>query len=127
MIKKIAPGKNLTYSIGQVASHVNLPQSVLRYWETVFPLLNPIKSAGGSRQYSDADVTIILRIKELLYEKGFTIKGANHQLQSDRLSIQSDSSEPLDEPHVQTSKLETLSSPQDLIQRLKKLIQILED
>jgi len=127
MIKKINPGKNLTYSIGQVASHVNLPQSVLRYWETVFPLLNPVKSAGGSRQYSDADVTIVIRIKELLYEQGFTIKGANHQLQTDRESIPSDSLESPDKPDVHTAKYETLKSPQDLIQRLKKLIQILED
>ena len=60
----------LTYSIGQVAAHTELPQSVLRYWETVFTRLNPLKSPGGSRQYSDADIAIIQRIKELLYEKG---------------------------------------------------------
>ena len=68
------------YTIGQVADYFDLPQSVLRYWETVFDVLNPEKSAGGIRQYSDRDLKIISEIKHLLYQRGFTIKGANNLL-----------------------------------------------
>lgn len=68
------------YTIGQVAEYFDLPQSVLRYWETVFDVLNPEKSPGGSRRYSDRDLKIISEIKHLLYQRGFTIKGANKVL-----------------------------------------------
>ncbi len=68
------------YSIGQVAEYFDLPQSVLRYWETVFDALQPEKSPGGSRRYNDHDLKIISEIKHLLYQRGFTIKGANNLL-----------------------------------------------
>ncbi len=68
------------YTIGQVAEYFDLPQSVLRYWETVFDALSPMKSPGGSRRYSDRDLKIISEIKHLLYQRGFTIKGANKLL-----------------------------------------------
>lgn len=67
----------LYYTIGQVSKISGLPQSVLRYWETVFSALNPPKSEGGTRQYREFDVELILEIKRLLYDEGFTIKGAN--------------------------------------------------
>lgn len=74
--------ENIYFTIGQVAEHVDLPQSVLRYWETVFDVLEPQKSKGGNRRYRKKDIEIILKIKKLLYEQGFTIKGANKQLKS---------------------------------------------
>ncbi len=122
----------LTYSIGQVAAHTSLPQSVLRYWETVFPHLNPAKSPGGSRQYSDTDISIIQRIKELLYENGFTIKGANIQMEKEFGAWQSRTSQSLaekGEPSVASSVSSDLMIPdiQNLQQRLKQIIRILED
>ncbi len=63
-------------SIGKVSKIVNLPQSVLRYWETVFEQLNPEKSEGGTRRYTQEDVDNILKIKNLLYKKKYTIAGA---------------------------------------------------
>ena len=68
------------YSIGKVSKIVDLPQSVLRYWETVFDVFDPYKSDGGTRRYSQADIDIILEIKELLYKRKFTIAGAQHAL-----------------------------------------------
>ena len=68
------------YSIGKVSKIVDLPQSVLRYWETVFDIFDPYKSEGGTRRYSQADIDIILEIKELLYKRKFTIAGARHTL-----------------------------------------------
>lgn len=70
-------------SIGQVSEYADLPQSVLRYWETVFERLKPRKSAGGTRQYSEEDIAMILKIKELLYKHGYTIKGANTVINSE--------------------------------------------
>jgi len=63
-------------SIGKVSKIVNLPQSVLRYWETVFEQLNPEKSEGDTRRYTQEDVDTILEIKNLLYKKKYTIAGA---------------------------------------------------
>ncbi|MEJ2054681.1 MAG: MerR family transcriptional regulator, partial [Calditrichaceae bacterium] len=65
------------YTIGQLSKISGLPQSVLRYWETVFDLLTPSKSGGGTRQYSEGDIKLVLEIKKLLYDEGYTIKGAN--------------------------------------------------
>ena len=56
-------------SIGKVSKIVDLPQSVLRYWETVFEHFEPEKSEGGTRRYSQEDVDVILEIKNLLYNK----------------------------------------------------------
>lgn len=70
----------LSYSIGQISELAEIAQSTLRYWETVFITLAPNKTAGGSRRYSKEDVEMILTIKNLLYDQGFTIKGANQFL-----------------------------------------------
>ena len=70
----------LYYTIGQLSKIAGLPQSVLRYWETVFISLNPPKSEGGTRQYTENDVELVLEIKKLLYDEGYTIKGANKLL-----------------------------------------------
>jgi DNA-binding transcriptional MerR regulator len=71
-----------TLSIGKVCKIVDLPQSVLRYWETVFEQLSPVKSDGGTRRYTQEDVDTIFEIKELLYKKKFTIAGAQTYLAS---------------------------------------------
>ena len=106
---------------------MDLPQSVLRYWETVFPLFSPSKSAGGSRQYSDADVKMILRIKELLYKNGFTIKGANLQLGREQISGRPDTTNSVNFSSKVQQENVALKSQDDLILKLKKLIRILED
>jgi DNA-binding transcriptional MerR regulator len=72
--------KQVYYTIGQVSNISELPQSVLRYWETVIDALNPLKSSGGTRQYSESDIELVLKIKKLLYDDGFTIKGANKHI-----------------------------------------------
>jgi DNA-binding transcriptional MerR regulator len=77
------------FSIGQASKLVKLPQSVLRYWETVFKQLKPQKTPGGTRKYSEDDIQTILQIKELLYEKKYTIAGARSKL-SDKVRVVSD-------------------------------------
>jgi len=74
----------LYYSIGEVRAITGLEPYVLRYWETEFPRLKPKKNTGGQRAYQRKDIELILRIKELLYEQGYTIKGARALLRSER-------------------------------------------
>ena len=75
--------RKIYHTIGQVSEFLDLPQSVLRYWETVFDKFDPHKSPGGNRLYTDEDISLIKRIKELLYEQKFTIKGANSRLEKE--------------------------------------------
>ena len=118
----------LTYSIGQVSAHTELPQSVLRYWETVFPRLKPLKSPGGSRQYSDSDIAIIQRIKELVYEKGFKIKGANLQLEKDAApSVVEEMADILLNESPTPAAATTITGARALSEQLKKIIHLLED
>src|ERR1700689_727339 len=74
----------LYFRIGEVATLCHLPAYVLRFWETEFPQLKPVKSSTGQRMYRRKDVENVLRIKKLLYEEGFTIAGARQQIKSDQ-------------------------------------------
>ena len=78
----IIPDK-LYFRIGEVASLCRLPAYVLRFWETEFPQLKPVKSSTGQRMYRKRDVESVVRIKKLLYEDGFTIAGARQQLREE--------------------------------------------
>src|ERR1041385_6591670 len=73
----------LYFRIGEVSKLCKLPAYVLRFWETEFPQLKPVKSSTGQRMYRRRDVTEVLKIRPLLYEEGFTIAGARHQLRAD--------------------------------------------
>ena len=77
---KIKEIKKLYYSIGDVSEITGLKQYVLRYWETEFNILKPGKNKAGNRIYKDKYIKIIRHIKTLLYEKKFTIKGAQQFL-----------------------------------------------
>jgi DNA-binding transcriptional MerR regulator len=76
----------LYFRIGEVATLCRLPAYVLRFWETEFSQLKPVKSSTGQRMYRKRDVESVLRIKQLLYEQGFTISGARQQLRSETKS-----------------------------------------
>jgi DNA-binding transcriptional MerR regulator len=73
----------LYFRIGEVATLCHLPAYVLRFWESEFPQLKPVKSSTGQRMYRKRDVESVLRIKQLLYEQGFTISGARQQLRTE--------------------------------------------
>jgi DNA-binding transcriptional MerR regulator len=70
----------LYFRIGEVASAVGVETHVLRYWETEFRSIRPQKSSRGQRVYSRRDVETLMKVKELLYDRGFTIAGARRQL-----------------------------------------------
>jgi DNA-binding transcriptional MerR regulator len=70
----------LFFRIGDVADLAGLEAYVLRYWETEFPSLRPKKTSNGQRQYRRKDVEVVLEIKRLLYDEGYTIAGARRAL-----------------------------------------------
>ena len=76
------------YTIGDAGRITGLETHVLRFWETEFPELSPVKSNSGRRMYTDEDIEVIERIKTLLYEKTFTIEGARNFLQNQESSVQ---------------------------------------
>ena len=81
MASKARVQKRLYYKIGEACKALGIQPYVLRYWETEFPALTPSKSRSGQRVYSEKELEIIRRIKELLYEEGYTIAGAKKKLE----------------------------------------------
>ncbi len=77
------------YSISEVASMLKLEAYVLRFWEKEFPQLRPKKNRAGNRTYQQKDIELLLQIKHLLYEKGFTIDGARNYLKDNAKSPES--------------------------------------
>ncbi|WP_363349122.1 MerR family transcriptional regulator [Methylocystis echinoides] len=67
-------------TIGEVAEHLDLPQHVLRFWETRFKEIDPVKRAGGRRFYRPRDIELVEAIRHLLYREGYTIKGVQRIL-----------------------------------------------
>jgi DNA-binding transcriptional MerR regulator len=79
-MQKTIPNK-LFFKIGEVCEITDTQPYVLRYWESEFPSLAPAKNSSGQRIYRRRDIETVLRIKELLYEEGFTIAGAKKRLE----------------------------------------------
>src|ERR1700746_1285755 len=75
--------EKLYFRIGEVARLCRLPAYVLRFWETEFPQLKPVKSSTGQRMDRRRDVENVVRIKQLLYEEGYTIAGARQHLRDE--------------------------------------------
>ena len=67
-------------TISEVAAELDLPQHVLRFWETKFSVIRPMKRGGGRRYYRPEDITLLRRIGGLLYTDGYTIKGVQKLL-----------------------------------------------
>jgi DNA-binding transcriptional MerR regulator len=78
--------KKLYYKIREVCEIVGVEAHVLRFWEAEFPTLSPPKSKSGQRTYRPKDIELLLRIRKLLYEDGFTIAGARKKLNESRFA-----------------------------------------
>ena len=72
--------EKLYYSISEVAEMTDVKAYVLRFWEKEFPALRPKKNRGGNRTYQKHEIALVNRIKNLLYEQGYTIEGARQKL-----------------------------------------------
>ena len=101
--------KKLYYSISEVCKLTDLKSYVLRYWETEFRELKPPKNRAGNRTYRKRDIDTINKIKELLYEKKFTIEGARNQL-----AITPQAKESSDESTTEKSKPTVVSSSKEV-------------
>ena len=82
-MEKQIPNK-LFFKIGEVCEITDTQPYVLRYWESEFPALAPAKNSSGQRIYRRRDIETVLRIKQLLYEEGFTIAGAKKRLEAEQ-------------------------------------------
>ena len=69
-------------TISEVSKQIDVPSHVLRFWETKFGQVKPIKRSGGRRYYRSEDIDVLIQIRTLLYKEGYTIKGAKKALNS---------------------------------------------
>jgi len=72
--------EKIFYKIGEVAELAGVRTSVLRFWETEFPFLKPVKSSSGQRLYSKNEVDLVMQVKHLLYDEKFTIEGVKKRI-----------------------------------------------
>jgi DNA-binding transcriptional MerR regulator len=134
------PGKSASAyrTISEVAAELDVPQHVLRFWESKFPQVRPLKRGGGRRYYRPEDVETLRHIRALLYEDGYTIKGAQKLLRVGRRRAgeqpqpggePASAEEPLDAPPVLDDA--TLAAPAgrgegELLRELEALLRELE-
>jgi DNA-binding transcriptional MerR regulator len=97
------------FTIGEVSDLCAVKPHVLRYWEQEFAQLKPVKRRGNRRYYQHHEVLLIRRIRDLLYEQGFTINGARHRLESEMPVV---STRTLDPTMVATSARPAPAAPQ---------------
>ncbi|MCH7612343.1 MAG: MerR family transcriptional regulator [Candidatus Marinimicrobia bacterium] len=108
--------KKLYYSIGEVSELTGLKPYVLRYWETEFKQLSPPKNRAGNRTYRQKDIDTILLIKDLLYTRKFTIKGAKSQLKT---------SESIEEIVESTSTIDHHNGSTEILVKVKQELESL--
>ena len=111
------------FTIGEVAELCGVKPHVLRYWEQEFTQLKPVKRRGNRRYYQHHEVLLIRRIRELLYEQGFTISGARNRLDGpdgDDFKPDAESSS------VQSAKVATLSSDNNTFDFASVKVELLE-
>lgn len=123
MDKKI-PSK-LFFKIGEVCELTDTQPYVLRYWESEFPALAPAKNNSGQRIYRRRDIETILRIKELLYEEGFTIAGAKKKLEAE-MKEQSKGGNSTPQPEAVSSNGALKEEIQSIRAELKGLLELLD-
>lgn len=113
-------------NISEVSSLLNVPAHVLRFWETRFSQIKPIKRSGGRRYYRPEDIKLLTHIRDLLYREGYTIKGAQQVLKSSGQNDKADASASVSPGSDATSEgsadfSKALSLLQQASQRLKQL------
>ena len=87
----IAKSATAFRTISEVSSELDVPQHVLRFWESKFPQLRPLKRGGGRRYYRPEDVDLLRQIQNLLYAEGYTIKGVQRLLKDGKVEDDPDS------------------------------------
>lgn len=80
LVRRSGKSETAFRTISEVAEELDVPQHVLRFWESKFSQVRPLKRGGGRRYYRPEDVALLLRIRDLLYSEGYTIKGVQKLL-----------------------------------------------
>ncbi|MBI5163317.1 MAG: MerR family transcriptional regulator [Magnetospirillum sp.] len=80
LVRRTGKSDSAFRTISEVADELDVPQHVLRFWESKFPQVKPLKRGGGRRYYRPEDVALLRRIRDLLYAEGYTIKGVQKLL-----------------------------------------------
>ena len=120
-------------TISEVSEQLDVPSHVLRFWETKFNQLKPMKRSGGRRYYNRADLELLTTIRDLLYRDGFTIKGAQKALKEKRANPDSalgaeqlpQTSQPSQPSHQ--AQTETSSDNSQLLSSLMMRLQSLDE
>ena len=99
------------FTIGEVSDLCGVKPHVLRYWEQEFTQLKPVKRRGNRRYYQHHEVLLIRRIRELLYEEGFTISGARNRLDNARLDNGHAAPEEKVEAPVRSARVPAAAAP----------------
>ena len=110
------------FTIGEVSELCGVKPHVLRYWEQEFTQLKPLKRRGNRRYYQHHEVLLIRRIRELLYEHGFTINGARNRLEEPASVSASVNSVPA----TRTMTVPQPISPANIRRELKSILKMLE-
>ena len=113
-------------TISEVATELDLPQHVLRFWETKFNAIKPMKRGGGRRYYRPDDIVLLQRIRGLLYDDGYTIKGVQKLLREGGGKIDLPEGKGKVGEAIQNTSPETISTEPDKAQ-LKSIMAELED
>ena len=108
-------------NISEVAGELNLPQHVLRFWETKFTLIKPIKRGGGRRYYRPEDISILRRIQGLLYDDGYTIKGAQKLFRVGGKAVVQEAIPALGKKRPSEAEHKTRHKLQSLLSELEKI------
>jgi DNA-binding transcriptional MerR regulator len=123
---QFVPNK-LYYKIREVSEIVGVEAHVLRFWETEFPTLSPPKSKSGQRTYRPKDIVLLLRIRELLYDEGFTIPGARKQLGAKSPAVASETEPPAPRSKNKRRQTESKNMPTPKSDRINKVKSELEN
>jgi DNA-binding transcriptional MerR regulator len=102
---------NAFRTISEVADELHIPQHVLRFWETKFPQVKPLKRGGGRRYYRPDDIALLRRISDLLYTQGYTIKGVQRLLREGGGKLSDDIPPPTPDEQMQAAE-ERQAGPQ---------------
>ena len=127
---ELSPSKTLPpipakryFTIGEVSELCAVKPHVLRYWEQEFSQLKPVKRRGNRRYYQHHEVLLIRRIRDLLYEQGFTINGARHRLETE--TAKPDGTSSLTVAQHSVSESAPAGPYVDVRQELEEIIEIL--
>jgi DNA-binding transcriptional MerR regulator len=116
-MEKAIPNK-LFFKIGEVCEITDTQPYVLRYWESEFAALAPAKNSSGQRIYRRKDIETVLRIKQLLYEEGFTIAGAKKRLEQE---LGGRGSTPQAMASLPETEVANVESDEDVVQQVKAM------